>query len=410
MAGLVSLSQLYGLGGPFDAGINLGGSPPAAAARPAAGLSLADIYTPGPQAAMPQMSQLPSSIGDLSQEDRDRLRRLQLFQVLASGLQNWGSGQVGSGLLQGVGQSMELEQQAVARAREEAQRRAAAEQQLAQQRFAASQQNAAERDRQQRAQMALNAYQQIAAVAGNDDPSLVSQAELAARSGDLKTLQGLLEAAPQRVQGMKALRARGIDPNDPLAIQGFQADQKAARDLAQTKAETEAKLQLQRKYPPPQAPFAPKEGQIVQGTNGNLYLVDQVSGGVKQISLPDGSPLVKQPTRDEGALLQRRAVELALQENRAREARGEPSLDVAARARELIQLLAPGTAAQGAVPGPVAGPSLQSSHVGSAARGQVDAVQQAVGRSLTDEERRDVETALARGYDVQRIIALLRNP
>jgi len=200
------------------------------APRAAPSLSLDDLYQEQSLPEMPAAPKRITSVRDLSEEERKRLRRQAILQgVLALAAPG---GQAGSALAQAALQNDETFRGAVDRQNEGAEQQFQVQQRdyaLQRQR---AEQDAAQGDRKLRAQGRLTAYQQVA----QQDPELATEAENAARSGDDSRLAALLQAIPRR----KAERGMGYDPADPFVEDRVKAKLSADADAAKRKAVLES--------------------------------------------------------------------------------------------------------------------------------------------------------------------------
>jgi hypothetical protein len=190
-------------------------------------LSLGDLYQdPGQGPDFPAMPSHVDALGQLSEEDRKRIRRQAILQAaLAFAAPH---GRVGEALAGAAAGSQAAEQQAL----DSANRDADHTYQLSRQRFEDQRRLAADTAQQAQEKLAaqnrLSSYQKIVQM----DPQLAAEAEGAARSGDDKRLQALLQAIPER----QAERGMGYDPNDPFVKERVQAGLSAEADARKRKA------------------------------------------------------------------------------------------------------------------------------------------------------------------------------
>lgn len=365
-------------------------------------LSLADLFRPSE--APPELPMPPEAISSFDQlppEQQARVRQEMILGALSNGLSQFDQGTMGSGLLQGALAGPGLQQGAIDQANYNQDQRYRREFAVAERSARLQQGQRGEAERRSNAEASLAAYQRVAEVAGQDDPDLVAQAEAAARAGDLGTLQKLVAQAPQRVAYLRSMRGANVDPNDPLAVQRYQDDQ----ELEKYKKKLLAQAEIEKQFRPPGSGVpAPREGQLVTGADGNMYLVDQVSGNVRPISLPGGGPMAR-PGVDVQQRLWIQATNLAIRENQQRMAREQPPVDVNARAQEIMSMylrqpgggaptappaspLAPLSSKGVPVPAPQAGGAMEAEF-----RRRMDALR---ARGLNPTQLQQAETELRR--------------
>jgi len=189
-------------------------------------LTLDDLYQGGQVPDLPAAPQYIGGVGELSEEDRKRLRMKAILQAaMAFGAPG---GQIGTALGQAAQQTDTDFQGAVDAQNAQAdaqyqneQKRYVFQRQRAQDLATQGQQKLDEQNR-------LKTYQQIS----QQDPELATEAEGAARSGDDKRLQALLEAIPRR----KAEVGMGYDANDPFVEEKVKAGLAADADARKRKA------------------------------------------------------------------------------------------------------------------------------------------------------------------------------
>lgn len=192
--------------------------------NPRPGLSLDDLYQPAaPGAPFPSSPAHARRMQDLDPETRSALRQRAILQAALAFTAP--HGQVGTALAAAASGSLDAQQAAI-----DNQHRQADEQyQLARQRYADDRQRekeaAADGADRLAAQNRLSTYQKIVHM----DPQLSTEAEGAARAGDDKRLEALLQAIP----GRQVERRMGYDPNDPFVKNrveaGIQTDAEAQR-------------------------------------------------------------------------------------------------------------------------------------------------------------------------------------
>lgn len=177
---------------------------------PYSGLTLEDLWRPDLQAQYPEPPQSIGSVRDLDEERRRQVRRNAILQVAAAFGQGANNpGDMGLALTRAAMNSGEFGQNQVAEANafqqsEYQRQRAIAEQKVAQERAGMESENG-----RRRAESLLEMVRHISEA----EPALAGQAELAARSGDTKRLQDLMQEVPKRAQ----MRQYGVDPDDPYA-------------------------------------------------------------------------------------------------------------------------------------------------------------------------------------------------
>lgn len=253
-------------------------------------LTISDLYSQSQEPDYPQPPQLISDASGLPGEQQRQLKREALLRMIAAGLaqtgRGQGKGQMGTAMLAAVAGGNPAEQEAVDRAN-----------QLAQQKFGFERQRAAlqaetartrqvgARD-QRTAQSALTAAQDLWTQA-DGDPAFQQRVAVAAQRGPdaMEELAKLQAALP----GRKALKAAGVDPDNPQAVAEAQAKAKLAAEQAQKEADLAAQnrawMDLERQkrseklgdYKPP-PPDKPHESARVIGDDGKVYLIDPFTG------------------------------------------------------------------------------------------------------------------------------------
>lgn len=177
---------------------------------PYAGLTLEDLWRPTVQAQQVEAPQPITSARDLDEERRRAIRRNAILQAgMAFGQAASNPGQLGTTLSRAAMESGQFSDSQVAEAnafqQSEYQRQRGLAEQRAQQERAGLE---SENDRR-RAESMVEMVRHISEA----EPSMAGQAELAARSGDTKRLQELMQEIPRRAQ----MRQYGMDPDDPFA-------------------------------------------------------------------------------------------------------------------------------------------------------------------------------------------------
>lgn len=195
-------------------------APPAAPAAPG-GFGLPDLYQPTPPVEYPAPPPPISSVRDLSEDDRRELKRR--AWLLAAQAFGGPPGQMGSSLAAAGAASQDGREQAIraarARQKEDYQiKRQGAEEESQQRR-----QKVEETAKERQARAVMSAYNSIV----DKDPSLAPEAEAAARAGSLAGLRQLTASIPVR----NAMRARGVDPDDPSAVANYEREEKIKDEL-----------------------------------------------------------------------------------------------------------------------------------------------------------------------------------
>lgn len=180
------------------------------AATSYSGLTLEDLWRPELQVQYPEQPSQISSVGDLDEERRRAIRRNAIAQIgIAFGQAANNPGQLGLALSNAAVDSGRFRDDQIGQANafqqsEYQRQRAIAEQKVAQERAGMESENG-----RRRAESLLEMVRHISEA----EPALAGQAELAARSGDTKRLQDLMQEVPKRAQ----MRQYGVDPDDPYA-------------------------------------------------------------------------------------------------------------------------------------------------------------------------------------------------
>lgn len=195
--------------------------------NPRPGLTLGDLYqAPDQEAGPPDLPQHVDGISGLSEEDRRRLRQRAILQAaLAFAAPH---GQVGTALAAAAQGQGDAEQAAVDAQNKEADQRFLFQREQYGLNRQAAQDKAAQDAEALAAQNRLATYQKIVQM----DPGSAVEAEGAARSGDDKRLEAILQALPRK----QWEQAHGYDPTDPFVEERVKAELAAEADARKRKA------------------------------------------------------------------------------------------------------------------------------------------------------------------------------
>jgi len=298
-------------------------------------LSVQDLFS---QAQEPDYPQAPALINDASglpPDQQKSLKREALLKAIAAAL-GGPPGQMGSSLLSAVANGGGIEDQAVDRANALAQQKFQADYQRSRVQAETMKSRQANATGQHTAEAVIGKAQHLWELSA-DDPNLQGRIATAAQRGpDAMEELSKLEAS---LPGRKALRAAGVDPDDPMAVEKAKADAKVKMEQQQKaedlKAQNQSRMELEKQlrdqklagYKPEY--HAPHEGSNVTAADGTIYHV--VDGKVTgKVDIPGGARMSQQ-----GLDPLREALRTAESEYRAMLI---PKEQIPARAKELYAL------------------------------------------------------------------------
>lgn len=218
---------------------------------PYAGMSLAALYRPttnrtrpgfewpsldassGPD--YPAEPKLPESVRDLSAEEQKRIRRERILAVLSQGLSQQRSGRMGEAMLAASLESGGMEEQAVQEARRRALANYQAQRQAADDAWKQQEKARTAESYNRKRSVAEGLYAEIEQEAA-DDPAFIAQARAAAASGDLESLGKLRLGVSERANSRRAMKAAGVNPDDPIQVETWKRQRSVEDEVAKEKA------------------------------------------------------------------------------------------------------------------------------------------------------------------------------